>query len=62
MSWHNIPSATSFLDRDYAPWVEPHIIIDTAHLSAAEVIAMIERAMDAKADAEQHFVLLEGRP
>lgn len=42
-----LPSWQNVLDRDYAPWPEPHLIIDTARLSPAEAIAIVERVMDA---------------
>ena len=42
-----LPTWQDVLDRDYAPWPEPHFIVDTARLSPAEAIAIVERAMDA---------------
>ena len=41
-----LPTWQDVLDRDYAPWPEPHLIIDTARLSPAEAIAIVERVMD----------------
>lgn len=41
-----LPTWQDVLDRDYAPWPEPHLIVDTARLSPAEAIATIERVMD----------------
>jgi predicted kinase len=41
------PTWQDVLGRDYAPWPEPHVIIDTARLSPAEAIAVVERIMDA---------------
>lgn len=43
------PTWQDVLDRDYAPWPEPHVIIDTARLSPAEAVAIVERAMGADA-------------
>jgi predicted kinase len=40
-----LPTWRDVLDRDYAPWPEPHIVIDTARLTPAEAIAMVERHM-----------------
>ena len=42
-----LPTWRDVLERDYAPWPEPHVIIDTAVLSPAEAIALVERLMDA---------------
>lgn len=42
-----LPTWQDVLDRDYAPWPEPHVIIDTARLSPAEAIAIVERVMEA---------------
>ena len=39
--WHEV------LKRDYAPWEEPHLVIDTASVTAEEAIATIERQMAA---------------
>jgi cytidylate kinase len=32
---------------DYAPWTEPHLIIDTAMVSPIEAVAIIEARIDA---------------
>jgi predicted kinase len=40
-TWHDI------LERDYVPWDEPHLVIDTARVSPDEAIAVIERQMAA---------------
>jgi predicted kinase len=42
-----LPTWQDVLDHGYAPWPEPHLIIDTARLSPAEAIAIVERVMDA---------------
>jgi predicted kinase len=44
-----LPTWQDVLLRDYAPWQEPHVIIDTARLTAAEAVAAVERHMDAPA-------------
>lgn len=41
-----LPAWRNVLDRDYAPWQEPHLVIDTACLTPDEAIAVIERHMD----------------
>lgn len=43
----DLPSWQAVLQRDYAPWAEPHLIVDTAILSPREAVAFIERYMDA---------------
>ena len=35
------------LDRDYAPWAESHVVVDTAGLTPDEAITIVERHMDA---------------
>ena len=40
------PTWQAVLDRNYAPWPEPHIVIDTAHLSANEAANLVERHMN----------------
>jgi predicted kinase len=42
-----LPTWQDVVDRDYAPWPEPHLIIDTASVSPDQAIAIIERIMDA---------------
>lgn len=37
------PTWQEVLDHDYAPWEEPHLVIDTASLAPDEAIAIIER-------------------
>lgn len=39
LSWQAV------LERNYTPWHEPHIVIDTAHLTANEAVERIERHM-----------------
>jgi len=36
-TWHEV------LERDYAPWEEPHLVVDTAIFAPDEAIAVIER-------------------
>ncbi|HVZ08400.1 AAA family ATPase [Rhodopila sp.] len=38
-----LPTWRDVVTRGYAPWQEPHIIVDTARLTPAEAIAVIER-------------------
>ena len=38
-TWHEVQA------RDYAPWCEPHLVVDTAHLTPEQAIAAIERHM-----------------
>ncbi|HEX3843596.1 MAG TPA: AAA family ATPase [Steroidobacteraceae bacterium] len=40
-TWHDV------LKHDYAPWEEPHLIIDTASVTPDEAIATLERQMAA---------------
>jgi predicted kinase len=42
-----LPTWQEILDRDYAPWAEPHVVVDTAKLTPDEAITVIERHMDA---------------
>jgi predicted kinase len=39
------PSWAAVMARDYAPWTEPRILIDTAHTTAAEAVLAIVDAM-----------------
>ena len=42
-----LPTWQSVLERDYQPWEEPHLIIDTAKLTADDAIPAVERQIDA---------------
>jgi predicted kinase len=42
-----LPSWQAVLDREYSPWHEPHIVIDTAQLTADQAVRLIEQHMDA---------------
>jgi len=42
-----LPKWQAVLQRDYSPWEGPHLIIDTAHLSPNEAIALVEEHMNA---------------
>ncbi len=42
-----LPSWQAVLERNYSPWEEPHLIIDTANLTPNEAIALIEQHMNA---------------
>jgi len=42
-----LPTWQAVLERDYTPWEEPHLVIDTARLSPDAAIAVIERYIDA---------------
>jgi predicted kinase len=41
------PTWQAVLERDYEPWEEPQLIIDTARLSRYEAISMVERHIGA---------------
>lgn len=41
-----LPTWQDVLKRDYAPWEEAHLLVDTAVLSPDEAIAVIERYID----------------
>jgi predicted kinase len=41
------PTWQAVLERDYEPWEEPHLIIDTARLSRDEAISAVERHIGA---------------
>jgi predicted kinase len=40
---HALPTWQAVVDRDYTPWPEPHLVIDTAHLSPLEAVELVER-------------------
>jgi predicted kinase len=42
-----LPTWDEILNGDYAPWDEPHVVIDTAHVTPDEAVAIIERQMAA---------------
>ena len=42
-----LPSWQAVLERNYSPWEEPHLIIDTAKLTPNEAIALVEQQMSA---------------
>jgi predicted kinase len=42
-----LPTWNDVLQHDYAPWEEPHVVIDTARLTLDEAIAIIERHLAA---------------
>lgn len=44
---HVLPTWQDILERDYTPWEEPHMVVDTARLTPDQAIAAIERYMDA---------------
>jgi predicted kinase len=48
---HEIPTWQAVMAREYAPWPEPHVIVDTARLSARESVDLVE----------QQIQLLSGR-
>lgn len=37
-----LPTWQAVLDREYSPWHEPHIVIDTARLTADQAVGLIE--------------------
>ena len=41
-----LPTWRDVLERDYALWEQPHLVIDTASLSPEEAVALIERSLD----------------
>jgi predicted kinase len=49
---HELPSWQAVLDRHYAPWPEPHLIVDTARLTQDDAIARVERHLDAVYSAQ----------
>lgn len=42
-----LPNWQAVLERNYSPWEEPHLIIDTANLTPNEAIALVEQHMNA---------------
>jgi predicted kinase len=42
-----LPSWQAILDRNYSPWHEPHVVIDTAQLTANEAVERVERHINA---------------
>ncbi len=42
-----LPSWKAVAGRDYSPWLEPHIVIDTARLTADEAVELVEQHMSA---------------
>jgi len=38
-----LPSWQAVLERNYSPWEEPHLIVDTASLTPHEAIALVEQ-------------------
>lgn len=41
-----LPTWSSVMSHDYVPWTEPRLIVDTAHLSAVDAVATIERQLE----------------
>jgi predicted kinase len=41
------PTWQAVLERDYEPWEEPHLIVDTARLSPDEAISIVQRHIGA---------------
>jgi predicted kinase len=41
------PSWQSVVERLYIPWLEPHLVIDTARLTPEEAVELIEQRIDA---------------
>jgi predicted kinase len=42
-----VPTWQDVVDREYAPWTDPHIVVDTARLTADQAVELIEQYMDA---------------
>jgi predicted kinase len=42
-----LPSWQDVLDREYSPWHEPHIVIDTARLTAEQAVELVEQRVNA---------------
>jgi len=40
-----LPTWQAVLQRGYAPWEEPHLVIDTAHLTPDQAVAVVEQHM-----------------
>lgn len=47
-----LPTWDEILNGDYAPWHEPHLVIDTARATPDEAVAIIERQMAAASTAK----------
>lgn len=47
-----LPTWDEILNGDYAPWDEPHLVIDTARATPDEAVAIIERQMAAASTAK----------
>ena len=45
-----LPTWSSVTSHDYVPWTEPRLIVDTALLSAANAVSMIERQLETIAE------------
>ena len=43
------PTWQSVVDRNYSPWPEPHLIVDSASLSPEAAIAIVAHEMDLRA-------------
>lgn len=43
---HVLPDWNAILHRDYAPWPQSHLVIDTARLTPDEAVAAIELLLD----------------
>jgi predicted kinase len=41
-----LPTWQSVLEREFAPWPEPHLLIDTASLTPEEAVALVKRTID----------------
>lgn len=42
-----LPTWSSVTSHEYVPWAEPHLIVDTSLLSAADAVVLIERQIEA---------------
>jgi hypothetical protein len=42
---HRLPTWREILDRDYRPWNREHVVIDTAHQSVDECVAVLRKEM-----------------
>lgn len=43
-----LPTWADVVDRDYAPWPEPHLILDSTELSVEAAVGLLRAAVDAK--------------
>jgi predicted kinase len=43
---HALPTWQAVVDREYAPWAEPHLVIDTARLSPLESVELVEQHLE----------------